>query len=319
MIPKTYKRLLAYIIDTLLLGVIFIIFYKLIPINNEVIPLNHSLKELEEKFLNGTILFREYFSNYIQISYNIDKLNMIQIAINLLLVSFYFIIIPILTKGYTLGLYLFSLKIDGKLKFKNLFMRSIIINGLLFMISSVIAISFLNYKYYFVTITILGFIQFLLVIISIFMIIYRKDKRGLQDIISNTKIIPTDCLGQTEIISTDCLDQTKMKSVSGLELLEIIRIGQIQPDIGIDFVYKGSSYLVDYDCIDPSIEEDLLSNILIILKNDKLEKLFETTSFQEFFEKAMIDFKFIKDINNEILCDIDKYNNYFKMEKRNIK
>ena len=308
MIPKTYKRLLAYIIDTLLLGVIFIILYKLIPINNEVIPLNHSLKELEEKFLNGTILFREYFSNYIQISYNIDKLNMIQIAINLLLVSFYFIIIPILTKGYTLGLYLFNLKIDGKLNFKNLFMRSIIINGLLFMISSVIAISFLNYKYYFITITILGFIQFLLVIISIFMIIYRKDKRGLQDIISNTKIIPNDCL-----------DQIKMESVSGLELLEIIRIGQIQPDIGIDFVYKGSSYLVDYDCIDPSIEEDLLSNILIILKNDKLEKLFETTSFQEFFEKAMIDFKFIKDINNEILCDIDKYNNYFKMEKRNIK
>ena len=71
---------------------------------------------------------------------------MIQIAINLLLVSFYFIIIPILTKGYTLGLYLFNLKIDGKLNFKNLFMRSIIINGLLFMISSVIAISFLNYK-----------------------------------------------------------------------------------------------------------------------------------------------------------------------------
>ena len=38
-------------------------------------------------------------------------------------------------------------------------------------------------------ISILSFIQLGLVITSVFMILYRKDKRGLQDILSETKIM----------------------------------------------------------------------------------------------------------------------------------
>ena len=41
---------------------------------------------------------------------------------------------------------------------------------------------------YFSGMVILGFIQFLLVIISAFMVLYRHDQRGLQDILTNTKI-----------------------------------------------------------------------------------------------------------------------------------
>jgi uncharacterized RDD family membrane protein YckC len=42
---------------------------------------------------------------------------------------------------------------------------------------------------YFIFTSVLGFIQLLLLIISMLMILYRKDKRGLHDLMGNTKVI----------------------------------------------------------------------------------------------------------------------------------
>jgi uncharacterized RDD family membrane protein YckC len=44
-------------------------------------------------------------------------------------------------------------------------------------------------KTYFVIISITGFIQLTLVIISTFMVLYRKDKRGLHDLLGKTKVV----------------------------------------------------------------------------------------------------------------------------------
>lgn len=186
---KLTKRLLAYLIDMLILGLIFMMLYKLLPTNSIVVEGNHNIAILEEQLLREEITLNYYLNQFINISYTVDKTNLIHTGINILLLIIYFIIIPIITEGKTIGLYLMKLKIDGKLSIFNLFIRNIFTTGIVYMILCLIFVSFTNEKIYFYSITILGFIQFLLVIISTFMILYRKDKKGLQDILSNTEII----------------------------------------------------------------------------------------------------------------------------------
>ena len=185
------KRFLAYIIDILVLLVLFILLYKILPENTYIKEKNHELNVIEEKVLNNEIDYDEYWNEFIQINYEIDKEKALYSGLNVLLVCLYFIIIPVLTDGKTLGLYLMRLRIkaDKKLTVQNLFMRNILTNGILYMVICLIIVSFLKPKAYFYSISILGFIQILLVIISTFMIIYKQTGMGLQDIISKTKII----------------------------------------------------------------------------------------------------------------------------------
>jgi len=186
---KTYKRFLAYLIDITILILILITLDYFLPKDNINQELNLSLSQLEEQLLKKEITYNEYVTEFSKINYLIDKNNVIYSALNILLVCIYFVIIPVITKGKTLGLHILKIKIKGNLKINNLLLRNIFTNGILYMILNLILVYILKDKSYFIGITILGFIQILLVLISSFMIIYRKDKRGLQDIFSKTSII----------------------------------------------------------------------------------------------------------------------------------
>lgn len=188
---NTFRRFSAYLIDLMIIGLIFIIIYYFLPQNSEIQNLNHNLAFQNEQLLNHTIRYSEYFHSFSKITYQLDQMNILYSGLNILLISFYFIIIPLLNKGRTLGLYIVGLQIKSNKKSLNvfqLFIRNFVSNGLLYLMLSFLFVHFIKNETYFIAITILGIIQILLVIISIFMIIYRKDKRGLQDILSQTKI-----------------------------------------------------------------------------------------------------------------------------------
>lgn len=188
---NTFRRFSAYLIDLMIIGLIFIIIYYFLPQNSEIQNLNHNLAFQNEQLLNHTIRYSEYFHSFSKITYQLDQMNILYSGLNILLISFYFIIIPLLNKGRTLGLYIIGLQIKSNKKSLNifqLFIRNFVSNGLLYLMLSFLFVHFIKNETYFIAITILGIIQILLVIISIFMIIYRKDKRGLQDILSQTKI-----------------------------------------------------------------------------------------------------------------------------------
>lgn len=50
--------------------------------------------------------------------------------------------------------------------------------------------------------------------------------------------------------------------------------------------------MLDYDSVDPTIMEDLLRNILIILRDEKGNEIIKTTSYDDFYNKAIIDSKY---------------------------
>lgn len=187
---NTFRRFSAYLIDLMVISMFFMLIYYFLPQNN-VQELNRELALINEQILNKQITYQTYIDQFSKITYDLDKTQVLFSGLNILLICLYFIIIPLMSKGKTLGLYILSLKIaedDGRLNINHLFLRNLVTNGLFYMIGSLLFVHFLDYKSYFISITILGFIQILLVLISVFMILYRKDKKGLQDIISKTKI-----------------------------------------------------------------------------------------------------------------------------------
>lgn len=182
------KRLSAYLIDLLIIGLFLMIIYYFIPINKET-DIQNNITKITENLLNNEIGKLDYFKEYSQNIYLLDKSRVIFLALNTLIIMLYFIILPIITKGYTLGLYISGLKLKGLINIKNMFLRNLITSGLLYLILSIVLVYLTSNLLYFSLLTILGFIQFLLVIISTFMIIYRHDLRGIQDMISGTEII----------------------------------------------------------------------------------------------------------------------------------
>ncbi len=182
-----FRRFSAYMIDILLVGIILLLVKNIIPIKQNK-ELNQNMTTITEQFLNKEISISEYYNEFSVINYSQDKNSVILLGFNTLIVIFYFIIIPIITKGYTLGMYITGIKYEGKINIKNLFLRNIITTGIIQMIVSLILIYLVNDKIYLTISLFLGIIQLLLVIISAFMILYRKDSKGIQDIISNIEV-----------------------------------------------------------------------------------------------------------------------------------
>lgn len=190
---KFTKRLIAYIIDVIFLSAIIMMISYFIPKNDNVTKIQDKIIILNETYLNNETNTSNYINKYSTLIRNLDKENIIFVGINFILFFVYFVIVPFYTKGQTFGKYIMKIKIDKehKLSILSLLIRSCIINGIGYLILSIVFIFLIPKDIYFYAITILGFIQFLLVIISGFMIIYNKNKRGLQDVLSNTDVVET--------------------------------------------------------------------------------------------------------------------------------
>ena len=185
------KRGIAYIIDIIIIFFFLFCIYKFIPKNEELLSKQSEMNEISEQYLNKEINFSTYFDEYSTLIYEMDHCKMGDYMIILIVIHIYFIGIPYFT-SQTLGMKLLHLsyaqKNKEKLSIPSLWIRNIIFNGLFYYIGLILSQIVLKNQIYFINVIILGIIQILLVIISQFMIIYRKDCRGLHDILSNTKI-----------------------------------------------------------------------------------------------------------------------------------
>lgn len=190
---KEFKRVLSYIIDLLVVLLITFLICLIIPKENNLYKVQGSMNLLNEQILKKEINFSTYFNNYSILIHEIDGYNYINYIVTLIIIVLYFIILPKLLKGQTIGMKLLKLRLIEKNKdeisINSLIIRSLIFNGILYFMGLIILHLLFSDKIYFISVIILGIIQILLVITSCFMIIYRKDKRGLHDILSSSKVI----------------------------------------------------------------------------------------------------------------------------------
>ena len=187
------KRLLAYFIDIIILSLILTFVGLFIPSNSNLVNLNNELMSVNNNFMNQEIDAITFINQYSNIGYSIARelflSNLISVAVGII----YFIVYPLYNGGQSIGKKIIGLKIvsvdDSDVSSNSLLIRYLLMESIGATIISMCLIFVIKDFYYILCDSILSFLQFLVVIISVFMVIYRRDKRSLPDLIAGTKVI----------------------------------------------------------------------------------------------------------------------------------
>ncbi len=98
-----------------------------------------------------------------------------------------------LNKGQTLGKKLLKIKVvnkDGeKPSIWNMLLRSLFIYNIVSALFSIIFVNILSVNTFTYIYTIVGYVEFFVIIVSFFMVTYKKDGKGLHDMIAGTNVI----------------------------------------------------------------------------------------------------------------------------------
>ncbi len=186
------KRFRAFIIDFIIMALAFYLINVAVPKTRSVKALEAEQNEITENYMQRNITFEDYFTEYGEVVYNLDKEQKIVNIIYLIFILCYFVLLPFLWKGRTIGTYINGIQVErfdkGYLFLHQLFIRNFIVIGLGYLLIRTLGIYILPSKYYFLVISIVGLLQIVLAVFSANMIMFTKNKRGLQDILSNTEM-----------------------------------------------------------------------------------------------------------------------------------
>jgi uncharacterized RDD family membrane protein YckC len=192
-LKRKHRRVLAYIFDMLIMIIAVILIHNIIPRSSNVANLNTELNNINDLLFSKKINLLTYYNRYSTVVHSVDKENILYSIMDAIYILIYFVIIPTFAHGKTLGKKIFNIKVvktdKSKLTCDDLLMRSMVVNGLLYLLFSLVAVFVFSDIIYFAIEIILGIIQTFLLITSVFMVIYRKDDKGLQDLLAKTRVV----------------------------------------------------------------------------------------------------------------------------------
>lgn len=189
---KFSKRLGAYVVDIIILGLVIFTLGIVVPKSKNIKVLNAELDILNEQYLNEQVSLKEYTNHYSQIMHEVDKENIIYTIVNIIFIIIYFILMPYYFNGQTLGKKIFKIKVvkqNDKVSINDLIVRNIVINGLGYMLISLALIYLLPSLSYFITILFLSTIQLAVIIITTIGLLKNNEKLILHDRFTNTEVI----------------------------------------------------------------------------------------------------------------------------------
>ena len=214
--PLVFKRVVAYLIDilivTLLSGIVTIVFTNNTKYEND----SNKLVELTSKLSQGEITSDDFFKEYDELSYSLIKdsidVNIITCTISII----YFVIMCYYCHGITLGKYIMKLKIvsanDKKLTIFNYLLRSLIINMILSNVFSVVFVLILSKDTFMTVYPKITNCTTLLLVLSFILIMYRNDGRGVEDFMGNTKVVNFKDLEENDIVKEAKVIEEKKES-----------------------------------------------------------------------------------------------------------
>lgn len=179
------KRLLSYIIDMGILLLVVILLKSIWPIN----PYEKELTNINQQHLDQMITEEDYHQSCVYLMHQIDKQDVAFNAVTTLILIVWFIIIPHLNNGQTVGQMIMKLKTVGDpLTFEQLVGRCVVINGLGYLLLMFIILYLTSDNLYHILINFFAFFQIIVVTIHGFMVLYKKDYFGLADNLTKTRI-----------------------------------------------------------------------------------------------------------------------------------
>lgn len=190
------ERLGAFIIDFILISFIASIITYPINTGSNYQKLSKEATTTMEKYTDGKISAKTYMSRSADISYDMAKESGLSTIITIIIYSLYFIVYQFKMSGQTIGKKILKIKIsktdNSELSINDIMFRSLLIDFILFDILVLCITLFGTKDIYFYGTGIIEFIQYGIIFISAIMILSRKDKCGLHDIIAHTQVIKTN-------------------------------------------------------------------------------------------------------------------------------
>ena len=190
------QRVLAFLIDLFILSIITSLITMFIPINDTATKLYEEQNRVLEGYVEGTVPMEEYVNQMIDLGYDISKQTVIISIVSIVISLLYYVVYPCYNNGQTFGKKLMKIKIkktnDKELSMNDLLIRSMINNSVLVSIINVILVLFLSKDLYLSTSSLVSFIQYLVLIISLIMIAFTKNAQGLHDKVCKTEVVVAD-------------------------------------------------------------------------------------------------------------------------------
>ncbi len=189
------QRLLAYLIDYIIISLIFSLFalsFNTTTLND----INDQINETMNKIVNIDTEkdnLEQLNNQLIDLQYKYQQESKTATAISLLITFVYFTIFQYLNKGQTIGKKILKIKVVNKEEkepnFLTMFLRTFIVQGILTTTISLLAIFILTKELYMETYVILNSTMSIFVVVCALMVLYRKDRRGLHDMMAGSQVI----------------------------------------------------------------------------------------------------------------------------------
>lgn len=187
----TGRRFFAYVIDYLIIVFISSLFSRLSIIN----PNYSEYLEKYKEYMTKVTTVEENISleEMSTLTYDMSKAGVNISIINLVVSTLYFVGFQYINKGKTIGKRLFKLKIvdenNERPKFYQILIHSAVINSLVISLFTISAIILFNKNTYLTVNQILQLIDIGIIFLSLGLMVFRKDGKGLQNILSKTNVV----------------------------------------------------------------------------------------------------------------------------------
>ncbi len=186
------RRYLAYFLDFVIILAVLYVIAAILPGNDNIVILQNEMNASLSSLLENEIGFSTFVNRY-AISYHTLMLNAVHLNVLTLLVLFlYYVLLPLKTKGQTLGKKMFKIKIvatKGELTKLKLLARASLVNGLLFTALSILLLYTSTGLSYFMLVSIIGLVQILFILINVLILAFREKNKTIHDKISYTNVL----------------------------------------------------------------------------------------------------------------------------------
>lgn len=187
------KRIIAFVIDIVIVSLV-VSLINLLPLD----PYKDKYKDAYEKYNEVVQKSTEdekndYKDEIIELNYEVYKYRTYSSMFSATALILYFGVLPLVMNGQTLGKKIMKLRDisnnEKKLNFWKYLIRIVILNNIwlsLINIGAVYVVS--GVKFYYVT-YVISMLSSLIYMLNLIMVMFRKDNRGLHDMVAGTKVI----------------------------------------------------------------------------------------------------------------------------------
>lgn len=193
-----FKRLLAFILDILIISLVVTLLSYIPFLNPNRDAYSEKYNELVnvyEQVEKNEISQEEYNEAAIPISYELYRLNIPTILVDIVCSLLYFGVLPFFMDGQTIGKRLFQLRVvsanDKPLNIVNYLLRAVVLRNILISLALLAVIYFMDASNYYNVYQNVNLVGYIIMYINLFMIVMRQDNRGLHDFVANTKVVFT--------------------------------------------------------------------------------------------------------------------------------